>query len=71
MGTTAEHEVYTQRCAEWLKWRFDRLEGDAGLIVRMLNGEWEDKEFLAVEPGRAIRATNREDIVESVAAPAG
>ena len=66
VGSTEGHEEYTRRCAEWLQWRFERLEGDAGLIVRMLNGEWNDKEFLVVEPGHRIRATNQDDILKSV-----
>ncbi len=41
----------------------------AGLVIRMLNGEWSEKDFLIVEPGHMIRATNRDDIMESV--PAG
>jgi len=66
VGSTKEHEEYTQDCAEWLKWKFDKIEGDAGLIVRMLNGEWNDKEFLIVEPGHMIKATNQDDILKSV-----
>jgi hypothetical protein len=66
VGDTKEHEAYTQRCADWLKWRFDRLEGDAGLIVRLLNGEWDDQEFLVVEPGHMIKASHQADILKSV-----
>jgi hypothetical protein len=66
VGSTKEHEEYTRRCADWLKWRFDRLEGDAGLIVSMLNGDWSDTDFLIVEPGHMIKASNREDILKSV-----
>ena len=52
--------------SEWLKWRFDRLDGDARLIVRMLNGDWDEKEFLVVEPGHMIKASNQDSILKSV-----
>ena len=68
VGNAEQHKAYTQQCAEWLKWKFDKLEGDAGLIVRMLNGEWNEEEFLIVEPAHRIQATNQEDIMKSVPA---
>ena len=48
------------------EWRFERLEGDAGLVVRLLNGEWTHDEFLVVEPGHTIKATNQADVVKAV-----
>jgi len=66
VGNTNEHEAYTRRCADWLKWRFDRLQGDAGLIVRLLDGNWDDEEFLVVEPGHMIKASHQADILKSV-----
>jgi len=35
----------------------------------MLNGEWNDKEFLVVEPGHTIKASHQDDILKSVPAP--
>jgi len=68
VGNTSEYEEYTQQCAEWLKWKFDRLEGDSCLIKRLVNGDWDDESFLIVEPGHMIKATNDEDIMKSVPA---
>jgi hypothetical protein len=68
VGNTEQHLEYTQQCADWLKWKFDMLEGDAGLIVRMLDGQWKEDEFLVVEPGCMIKATNEDDIMTSVPA---
>jgi len=66
VGNTREHEEYTRRCAEWLGWKFERLQGDAALIVRMLNGQWNTEEFLVVEPGHSIKASRQADIVKAV-----
>ncbi|MFC1453531.1 DUF1638 domain-containing protein [Verrucomicrobiota bacterium] len=68
IGDTRAYEEYTRRCAEWLKWRFERLEGDARLIQRMVNGDWDDETFLVVEPGHMIEATNDESIMRAVPA---
>ena len=66
VGDSTDYEAYTRDCAGWLKWRFDRLEGDAGLIRRFVNGAWEGDEFLVVEPGHAIQASNDDAVVCAV-----
>ncbi len=45
---------YTKRCAKFLGWNYDELKGDPGLMQRLLNGDWNDKEFLTVQPGQRI-----------------
>jgi hypothetical protein len=68
VGDTAAHEAYTHACAQWLGWEVDRLEGDAGLLTRMLGGAWDDRDFLVVAPGHMIRASNDAGIVKAVRA---
>jgi len=66
VGNMAEYEAYTRDCAAWLKWRFERLEGDAGLIRRLVNGDWDGGDFLIVEPGHVVRASNDEVVLRAV-----
>ena len=66
VGDTEGHQAYTKQCAEWLKWRFDRLQGDARLIRNMLNANWDEDDFLVVEPGHMIKASNQDSILKSV-----
>jgi hypothetical protein len=68
VGDSAEYEEYTRKCADWLHWNYERFEGDAGLIQRLLNGDWNEDDFLIVEPGCKIEATNDESIMRSVPA---
>ena len=68
VGNTSQYKEYTRQCANWLGWRFEKLQGDAGLIERMLNGDWRSDDFLIIEPGYMTEATNREDIIASVSA---
>jgi len=34
-----EYKQYTRRCAEYLKWNYDEVPGDPGLMQRMLDGK--------------------------------
>ena len=68
IGNTSDYEQYTQDCAEWLKWKYDRLEGDPRLVESLVNGNWDSESFLIVEPGNMIQATHDEDIMKSVPA---
>jgi hypothetical protein len=44
----------TRHCAEFLGWNYDELKGDTGLMQRLVDGEWNEEEFLIVKPGRKI-----------------
>jgi hypothetical protein len=45
---------FTKRAAEYLGWKYDELKGDSGLMQRLVDGEWNEKEFLIVKPGQKI-----------------
>jgi hypothetical protein len=45
---------FTKRAAEYLGWKYDELKGDCGLMQRLVDGEWNEKEFLVVKPGQKI-----------------
>jgi hypothetical protein len=66
MGGDDAGKAYTRQCAEWLRWQYDEIKGDPGLIRRFVGGEWDAGEFLIVEPGHHIEATNDDSIVRSV-----
>jgi len=45
---------YTKQCAEYLGWKYDELEGDRSLMQRLVDGDWNDEEFLTIRPGEKI-----------------
>jgi hypothetical protein len=49
-----EYKKYTKRCAEFLNWNYDELKGSPALMQRLVDGEWDDGEFLVVKPGQKI-----------------
>ena len=54
LAESSEYKKYTKQCAEFLGWNYDELKGDAGLMQRLVDGQWDSNEFLVVEPGRKI-----------------
>ena len=68
-GDSEPHKRYTRRCAEWLTWKYDELQGDPGLVRRLLEGEWNPDEFLVVEPGYQVVASFDECIIKAEVVP--
>jgi Protein of unknown function (DUF1638) len=46
-------------------WSFEKIQGDMSMIQRLLNGVWEDKEFLVVPPGYRMATTFGMDIIKA------
>ena len=42
---------------------YGEMNGDTGLILRMMDGAWDDREFLVLEPGKAMKPSNDENII--------
>ena len=49
-----QEKQFTKRSAEFLNWKYDEMKGDSGLMQRLVDGEWNEKEFLIVRPGERI-----------------
>ncbi|UCG46712.1 MAG: DUF1638 domain-containing protein [Phycisphaerales bacterium] len=54
MADSEKYRQFTRQCADFLGWNYDELKGDPGLMQRMLDGQWDEEEFLVVKPGRKI-----------------
>ena len=44
-------------------WSFEQLEGDIGLLLRWLDGVWDEEDFLIVTPGEKVTATHDNSII--------
>ena len=60
-----EYLEQTKKAAEYLGWKHDSLVGDEGMFYRLLSGEWNNDEFLVVEPGRTVEPSYSEDVVKT------
>jgi len=59
-------DEYRQNCrtlADEKGWLFEEVAGDTGLIQRLLNGEWDERECLVLKPGEQIVASHDEDVI--------
>jgi len=54
LANSDRYKEYTKRCAEFLGWNYDQLEGDPALMQRLVDGQWNESEFLVVKPGQKI-----------------
>lgn len=55
-GDVEQCRQYTRRVAEGHGWEYAELEGDNGLLLRLLNGPWDEDDFLVVAPGEETAA---------------
>jgi hypothetical protein len=46
---------YTKECADYLGWEYDEIAGSDKLMQRLIEGDWNDEDFLVVPPGQTIR----------------
>ena len=44
-------------------WNYEKVQGDMGMFYRMVNGVWNDHEFLVVPPGRRVTPTYDDGII--------
>ena len=54
LANTDKYKDYARQCAEFLNWNYDELKGSPGLMQKLLDGEWDDGDFLIVQPGQKI-----------------
>ena len=52
--------------AETLGWSFAKVKGDLSWLERLVNGLWDDREFLTVPPGWTITQAFDESVVRAV-----
>lgn len=60
---TRHYKEFTKICAQELSWNYDELAGDPQLIKNFLDGNWNDEDFLIVQPGEKIIASYDERII--------
>jgi hypothetical protein len=59
-----DYEEESRQEAQEKGWEFNMLNGDIGLLQRLVDGEWDPEEFLVVKPGETIVPTYVDDIIK-------
>jgi len=63
-------ERQTQEEAAERGWKFEKVQGDMSLIRRLLEGPWDEADFLVVAPGWRVKAAYDERIIQAEKAKA-
>jgi hypothetical protein len=56
-------ERQTREQAARRGWQFDKLIGELSLMKRLVDGQWDEREFLVVPPGRRLVARYDESVI--------
>ena len=56
-------EERTRQEAASAGWEFEKLQGDLGLLRRLVDGPWDERDFLMVPPGSRIAVRHDESII--------
>lgn len=65
IGDFQGYEEEARKEASDKGWEFERLEGDVGLLRRLIDGNWNRDEFLIVQPGQKIVPTYVGSIIKA------
>lgn len=58
-------EEKTQSEAKKRNWIYEKIQGNLSLFQRLLDGDWDDRDFLVVPPGSQISADYSDDIIKT------
>lgn len=61
LGEDYQHEA--KALAKEKAWDYLEVQGNTHLIMNLMNGSWDDADFLVVKPGKTIQASYDETIV--------
>jgi hypothetical protein len=64
----AQREEEARQSAQARGWKFERLPGDLGWLRRLLGGEWNEREFLTLQPGERVALRTDELLIGAEAA---
>ncbi|MCL2349619.1 MAG: DUF1638 domain-containing protein, partial [Planctomycetaceae bacterium] len=61
-----QFEQLTRQQAEERNWEFDKIAGSLTLLDNLINGHWNDEDFLVVQPGEKIEFDYTGQIIRAV-----
>ena len=65
LGNCEPYEEMAREKAKKEGWVFERKTGDRRLVEMLINGEWNEEEFLVVQPGYTIRQSYDEGLINA------
>ena len=62
-------EERTRELAAERGWEFEALDGDLGLLRRLVDGPWDPADFLVLQPGERAAATLGDEVIVAEPSP--
>lgn len=69
VGDSRDMEAQTRAEADQRGWNFEKLAGDLVLIRRLIWGDWDDEDFLILEPNQRIEMAHDARVVQCLGDP--
>jgi hypothetical protein len=66
VGPDERFEQESRQEAARRGWKYERLEGQMGLIRQLVDGPWDADKFLVVPPGSRVASSFDEGIIKAV-----
>ncbi len=66
MANTEQQKEESRAWTKEQNWQYSEYEGTTRLLMMLMNGEWNESEFLVIEPGKTIRPSYDDGIIKSV-----
>lgn len=63
-GDFQAYKEQTQAEAKERNWEYEEIRGSVDLIQRMMDGDWEAKEYLVIPPKATVKASYDDDIIQ-------
>ncbi|MDL5053150.1 DUF1638 domain-containing protein [Oscillatoria laete-virens NRMC-F 0139] len=60
-----QFEKIAKEQAKERDWKFEKIQGDLTLLQRLVDGQWDDSEFLVVRPGEKIAPSFNESVIKA------
>ena len=62
------YKDFTKQAAEHFGWQYHEIDGDMSLMERFINGDWNEEDFIVLEPGETAVQSYDDDILRKAEA---
>ena len=66
VGPREKYRDICRKQAEENTWSYEEVAGDTTLIDKLLNGDWNDEDFLVLQPGQQIDVSHDADVIRAI-----
>jgi len=64
VGDQNKLKEHAKENAKENNWNYQELQGSKSLLQKMMNGDWDEEEFLVVQPGETIEASYGANVIQ-------